>query len=434
MILTDDKIRRMGKAITLYKPLGETQVNFHKCLSALKWLIGGNRSGKSYTNMMDLALLIMDIHPVRYMPRGRHWVVIESWDDIREIIWEDKLSKFIPKYMYQGNVEYSQHKTPKKIRFNNGHVLEFKAFNQGREALQGRSLDSIHCDEQCLKYDFIQILNELQMRILEKEGFISWSMTPIIPQPELESRIEALPDTDEIFKINLNDNRISRGGHIPDNGIDAMIAQWPEETQATRIAGEFGSFFGAVFKTYNRSIHVIDRFRIPNEWRRYRSFDWGFTNPNVCLWLAKDNDENWYVYRELYKSQSQPSDFLREVLLLSKGETYTANIGDPEDAAAMAKCRELGIRIRNAKKDVHSGIECVQSKFKIKANGKPSLFIFKTCQYTPREIAAYRYPKGTAGSDPKDMPVKKDDHTVDALRYAIYTIDGGYKKSRVYIP
>jgi hypothetical protein len=429
MLLTLPQIQTAGKEISLYKPLGDTQKAFHLSNAFIKWLLGGNRSSKTYTNMMDLALLLLDYHPVHYQPGGVHWACTESWEQVRDILWDEKLKKFIPSHAI-ANIEYGQQKIPRRVFFKNGHKLEFKAFNQGRELFQGRALDSIYCDEQC-HHDFIGILDEMQARLLANGSFLSWSMTPIKSQPELEERIEDLPDTDEVFKINLNDNRISRGGYIPDERIDNLIAQWPEETQATRIAGEFASFYGAVFKTYSRQIHVIEPFRIPSGWRKYRAFDFGFTNPFVCLWLAKDKDENWYIYREYYKKQTGIQEHIRNVKLLSMGESYVENIADPEDPENRSEMRKAGIKTIAAKKDVAKGIELVQSKFKVKENGKPSLFIFKTCRNTCREVAGYSYPKGTSSSNPKDIPVQKDDHTIDAARYGIYTIDGKFRKGHV---
>jgi phage terminase large subunit len=52
------------------------------------------------------------------------------------------------------------------------------------------------------------------------------------------------------------------------------------------------------------------------------------------------------------------------------------------------------------------------------------LKIFDCCQQTIRELAGYRYPDGTDTKNPKDEPVKKDDHTCDALRYAVYSVTG----------
>lgn len=430
MTLTINQIQAMGRTIALYQPLVDEICTFHNSLAFLKWIFGGNQSSKTFSNMMDLALFLLNYHPVHYRPNGVHWACIESWEQVRDILWEDNLKKFIPPHAI-ANIEYGQHKIPKRVFLKNGHRLEFKAFNQGRELFQGRHIDSIHADEQC-HHDFIGILEEMQTRLLQKDGYLSWGMTPIVPQPDLEERIEDLPDTDAVFKINLNGNRISRGGYIPDKRIDNMIAQWPVETQATRIRGEFASFFGAVFKTYSRQVHVVKPFRIPREWRKYRSFDFGFTNPFVCLWLAKDNDENWYIYREYYKTQTGIQEHIRNVKLFSKGEQYVANIADPENAGDRSELRKAGIKTISARKDVAIGIEFVQSKLKVKENGKPSLSILRHCRNTSREFAIYHYPKGTSVNNPKDIPVQKDDHTVDAARYGLYTVDGKFKKGRVY--
>lgn len=430
-MLTIDQAQQIGKEITLYKPLGLTQKHFHKSLASFKWLFGGNRSSKTYTNMMDLAMILMDCHPVHYCPKGTHWVCIEHWDQVRDILWEEKLKQFIPAHAIAPNgIEYGQHKIPKRVFLKNGHRLEFKSFNQGRGSFQGRGVDTIHCDEQC-EHDFQGIFAEMQARLLDKSGFLSWSMTPILAQPLLEERMEALPDTDEDFKINLNDNRISKGGYIPDAGIDAMIAEWPEELQSTRIAGDFASYYGAVFKTYSRLIHRIDPFRIPKEWRKYRGIDFGFNNPKVCIWLAKDKDENWYIYREFYESHIMNDEFARKIKLFSKGEQYVNSYADPEDAEARQVLKTAGIKLRLPRKDIKPGVELLQSKFKVKANGKPSLFIFKTCKNSLREFPTYHYPKGTSLSNPKDLPVAKDDHTIDATRYVIYTVDGKFRKGSI---
>ena len=429
MTLTIQQSKKTGRDIALYKPLGTVQKAFHMSEADVKWIFGGNQSSKTYTNMMDLALLLQDFHPVHYRPNGVHWACIESWEQVRDVLWEDYLKKFIPPHSIV-RIDYGQQRIPKKVFLKNGHKLEFKAFNQGRELFQARAVDSIHCDEQC-HHDFVGILEEMQARLLKKDGFLSWGMTSIVPQPDLDERIEDLPNTDEVFKINLNGNRISRGGYIPDKRIDDMIAQWPAETQATRIAGEFASFFGAVFKTYSRQIHVIQPFRIPRDWRRYRSFDFGFTNPFVCLWLAKDPDDNWYVYREYYQAQTGIQEHIRNVKLFSKGEVYVENIADPENAEDRAEMRKAGIKTRLARKDIAKGIELIQMKLKVKDDGKPSLKFFKTCRNTCREVPSYHYSKGTDSKNPADVPVKKNDHTIDALRYALNTIDGNFRKGRV---
>jgi len=258
-------------------------------------------------------------------------------------------------------------------------------------------------------------------------------MTPIIPQPILEERIEDLPDTDEIFHFDLEDNRISRGGYIPDKKIDNMIGEWPEETQATRVKGLFASFYGAVFRAFSRSIHVCKPFPIPKSWPRYRGIDFGFTNPFACLWFARDKDDNWYVYREYYRAKTGIQTHIANIKKHSGDEKYVCTYADPENAEDRAELRNAGIPTKAARKEIARGIEVVQGKLKVKDNGKPSLRIFRTCRNTTREIAIYHYPKGTNTKDPKDIPVQKDDHTVDITRYVLYSVEKPAKKGSVLL-
>lgn len=429
-MLTLNEIKWLGQLVAEYSPLAEAQQGFHKSQANIRWLFGGNQSSKTYTNMMDLAMLALDVHPFLSTPCGIHWAAIESWEQVRDILWEEYLKSFIPEHQII-SVRYGQDKVPRKVFLKNGHLIEFKAFNQGRELFQGRAIDSCHCDEQC-HHDFQGIFNEIQARLLAKEGSLAWTMTPIIPQPYLEERIEDLPETDEAFYADLNNNRISRGGYIPDKGIDEMIAEWPEEVQATRIKGRFASFYGAVYKTFDRSVHVIKSFKIPKEWPRYRGFDFGFTNPFVCLWLTKDKDDNWYVYREYYRPKMGIGEHIFAVKKFSGEETYVTSFADPENAGDRAEMRKAGIINRAARKDIAKGIEVVQSKLKVKPNGKPSLFIFNACKNTCREMAIYQYPKGTNLKNPKDIPLQKDDHTVDVIRYVLYSTEKPARKGQVY--
>ena len=62
-------------------------------------------------------------------------------------------------------------------------------------------------------------------------------------------------------------------------------------------------------------------------------------------------------------------------------------------------------------KDLFSGIQRVKSYFK-NAQGKSKLFIFKTCTNLIREIKSYFW-------GDSDVPIKKDDHALDELRYYI---------------
>jgi len=432
-MLSIEQIQYTGRLIAIHRPLNDDQRAFFKSQASIRWMFGGNKSGKTYNNMMDLAMTVLDIHPFRKIDKGIHWAAIETWEMVRDILWEDYLQKMIPPH-HIVHILYGQNKVPNKVYLDTGHVIEFKAFKQGRSLFQGRSIDSAYYDEQCL-HDFQGIFNETQARLMMRNGYLSWSMTPIIPQAFLEERIEDLPDTDEVFYFNLNDNRASKGGFIDDIRIDDMINEWPEEVQAPRIEGLFASFYGAVYKTFIRKTHVIKPFKIPDDWERYRGIDFGYNNPFACLWVARDKDENWYVYREYYKTQAGIQEHIANIKARSVHEDYIATYADTEDPEKIhIDLKRGGIPAKGARKNPGSlsrGIELVQSKLKIKLNGKPSLYIFNNCKHTAKEMAMYHYPEGTSSKDPANVPVAKNDHTLDALRYILYTVLRPRRKGRV---
>jgi hypothetical protein len=428
MLLTDRQIRSIGKAILLYRPLPALRA-FHKSLAKNRWLCGGNRSGKSEGNIgYDLCSFALGVHPYRRTPKGATiWAAANTWPLVGKLLWNEKIKTYLPLSQIQPPIVWHNKadEIPAELRLVNGNHIEFKAYEQGRKAFEGRAIDAFYGDEQ-IKSDSFGIWTEIQARLMDKNGFSAQSMTPIIPQIWLEERIEALPDTDEVFYADLNDNRKSRGGHIDDKEIDSLIAQWPAEIAETRIKGRFAAFFGAVYKTFNRAVHVVKPFSIPADWPRYRAIDFGFNNPFACLWLARDPDKRWYVYAEHYQARETLAYHAERIKQISGSEKYRATWAD-HDAQDACELRNLGIPTAPAKKDVHLGIEAVQATLKVQDDGRPRLFIFKTCVNTTREIAGYKWAEGTETKDAKDEPMKVNDHTCDCLRYAVYGVEGkGY--------
>jgi len=201
-----------------------------------------------------------------------------------------------------------------------------------------------------------------------------------------------------------------------------MIDQWPTEVQATRIKRHFAVFAGAVYKIFAQDTHVIKPFKIPSDWVRYRSIDWGFNNPFCCLWLARDPDRRWYVYAEHYQPRESLAYHAEKVKQVSGREKYRATWAD-HDAQERFEFKKLRIATLPAKKDIHLGIESVQAALKVQGDGKPRLFIFKNCQHTISEMAGYRWAEGTETKDPTDEPLKVNDHCPDCIRYCLFSVE-----------
>jgi len=398
---------------------------FHASLAKFRWIFGGNRSGKSESNIgYDLCAFALGVHPFRKtLKEAVIWAAANTWPLVGKLLWMEKIQRYMPAGQIGDVVWHNKgEEIPKEVRLANGNRIEFKAYEQGRKSFEGRAIDAFYGDEQC-KSDAETIWTEIQARLMDRNGFSAQSMTPIIHQAWLEDRVKSLPDSDFITYANLNDNRKSRGGYVDDREIDLMISQWPEEVRETRIKGRFAAFQGAVYKLFSRDTHVIKPFDIPKSWDRYRAIDWGFNNPFVCLWVARDPDRRWYVYAEHYKAQETLAYHAERIKQISGSDRYRMTWAD-HDAQDRYEFEQLGIKTTPAKKDIHLGIEAVQACLKVQDDGKPRLFVFKTCPNTIREMTGYRWAEGTEARNAKDEPLKVADHTCDVLRYAIHGVEG----------
>ena len=192
---------------------------------------------------------------------------------------------------------------------------------------------------------------------------------------------------------------------------------------------------GVVYDEFDHTRHAIDPFEIPDDWRRFRSIDFGYTNPFVCQWWAQDPDGRLYLYREIYMSQRTVRDHAEVIKRYPERIEFTVADHDAEDRATL---RQHGIPTMAAKKDISPGIEAVQLRLREAGDGKPRLFIFKNAVVdidtrlidskrptsTLDEIGTYAYPEGIDGKPVKEAPIKVDDHGVDAMRYAVMAVDG----------
>lgn len=194
---------------------------------------------------------------------------------------------------------------------------------------------------------------------------------------------------------------------------------------------------GVVYEGWDRAVHVIDSFPIPDSWRRIRVVDFGFTNPFVCGWLAVDPDGRIILYRELYRTQRIVKDHAKEIRRLSEGERIETTVCD-HDAEDRATLEAEGIPTTQAFKLISPGIQAVQERLKKAGDGKPRLFVFgdalterdeelerkrfPVC--TEQEMEVYSWPKGADGKPVKEVPVDVHNHGCDMLRYGVAYADG----------
>jgi hypothetical protein len=211
----------------------------------------------------------------------------------------------------------------------------------------------------------------------------------------------------------------------------------PERRRALRD-GDWDILAGAAFGEWNRDRHVVEPFDIPKEWARRAGIDYGFRVWAVA-WLAIDNDQRVFFYREVWRSQVPERDQAKMILALEQaaGEVGVYRALDPsawgQDGSALPPAIQYlleGCAVEKAANDRLSGVSRFHTYL---ADGPacahhramgwttcPMLHVFSTLTNWIRTVPALvRDPQ-----KPEDVLKSNIDHLYDASRYGLMSIGG----------
>lgn len=203
---------------------------------------------------------------------------------------------------------------------------------------------------------------------------------------------------------------------------------------------------GLVYEDWNPALHLVDALPPGSEdWTRWWSVDFGFTNPFVLQCWAEDPDGRLWLYREIYHTGRLVEDHARQILRIVRPDGRWIEPRpravicdhDAEDRATLE--RYLGMSTVAAKKSVSPGVQAVQLRLRKAGDGKPRIFIVRDCLVerdpalkeaglptcTVEEITGYVWAKGPDGKPAKEQPEKKNDHGMDTKRYVVAERDMG---------
>lgn len=233
-------------------------------------------------------------------------------------------------------------------------------------------------------------------------------------------------------------NRMIKGsdGVIAPEGIHPEIwAMWLDmsvEMFNQEIAALFTEYVGRVFKDFDEEIHVnSDGFRAG--WETWACADYGFTNPFVWLIVQVSPDhQQFHVIDEIYET-GRTTEEMAEIIK-SRGMNPVTLRGFFPDPAEPDRTRRLEqllkLRSRNpGSLELQERLEWFRRKLKVGSGlvasdgtslGAPKLTVHRQCVNVIREFNDYRYKEtaeqaGERGRAAPEHPLKKDDHTPEAL-------------------
>lgn len=205
----------------------------------------------------------------------------------------------------------------------------------------------------------------------------------------------------------------------------------PEDRKQAMLYGNWDVFDGQFFREFNRNVHVVEPFTIPEEWNRYIAIDYGL-DMFAVLFIAVDTKGKAYVYNEIYKSNLIVSE-ARQVLKSYMRDKKYKDIYAPPDLwnrnrdtgkSTFELFYDGGLMFTKASNDRVAGWLNVKEWLKVKKvrdeqtgeiKEESNLKIFSNCTNLIRCLPQLQYDD----KNPNDVATEPHEitHITDALRY-----------------
>lgn len=200
---------------------------------------------------------------------------------------------------------------------------------------------------------------------------------------------------------------------FPIEEFERAKRELPKAIFERRYLGMFTRLEGLVYPEYDEEQHVITPFDIPNSWLRFGGLDFGKSNPNAIVCIAQDPDTKiFYVYKEFYQNET----LLKTISNFLHNESMAYVLADTQAAQQIMELNHYyGNRnVKEADKGIDIGVERIRS---LLIENRLKFFRGYT-QKTLEEIEMYHYMPQDDDRATSDKPVAKNNHAMDALRYA----------------
>lgn len=401
--------------------------------SADEVLFGGAAGGgKSYGQLADALL-----YALRY-PASRQLILRRTYPELEKSLIRT-MQEIYPSDLYK------YHKTSHCGRFINGSIIDFGHLESESDVYkyQSSEYDVIRFDE--LTHFSEQMYVYLISRCRGANGYpkqIKSSTNPGgIGHGWVKSRFVDIGEPDKEYHFTAG-SRIYLPSLVTDNRFlmesdpdyVRRLENLSEKDRKALLYGDWDIFEGQYFTDWDRAVHVISPYKLPDEWRRYFVMDYGLDMLAGYL-IALDGQGRAVVYSELYEGKDNGgeghivSSAARRIKEFCRGEKIHSYLAPPDlwsrqkdsGKSIAALFADHGIRLTKAPNGRVSGWmqlkEWLHPAPDERGAPTPRLRIFACCVNLIRTLPALSADK----EDPDDVATTPHEltHAPDALRYFV---------------
>lgn len=216
----------------------------------------------------------------------------------------------------------------------------------------------------------------------------------------------------------------------------------PAHMRARYLYGDWNSMEGGFFEDdYNPAVHDVDDFKIPRQWPKFRSMDWGFKAPGTIGWFAIDPDDNLYQFYEMNFRLMRDEEVAKRVVEIEQqmgfwnhrerrsrlGGVADTQLWEERGDSGQSKAAvfaEHGIYWQPADKaSIARNAERVVARLRDHDGRKqPGLVLFKGCRKSREMFASIAVDPNDSTIPDKKSPLK---HWFDMHGYAAAFASGG---------
>ena len=413
------------------------QLAFHQSNARARFVFGGNRTGKSVCGAIETIWYATGLHPFTQLYRAYDGWVVSLTRQVQRDVAQAKILEYLPPewivkvVMVSGSAFAPAHGVIDFIIvrniFGTHSKIGFRNCEQGRERFQGVSLDFVWFDEEPPE----DVYDECLLRLLDRGGVHWVTMTPLKGRSWVYDRIylqqSRLPGL-ACIEMSWDDNP-----YLSAEEKRYLEASLPPDVLESRKYGRFMASEGLVFPNFSPD-NVLEPCDLPIPEYYYIAIDPGYRNPTAVLWMVGIG-ERLYVINDYEVAGLTVAEHSQAIKARTQALGWNLNqvrvLIDSAANQVTAACEvsvarqywDQGIPVdTNVNKNLAAGLIKIKSLFG-SADGRRSLFVFKNCVHLLDELRGYYWGDG-------EQPKKLNDHTIDALRYAVMDWEQQFAKQR----